>query len=377
MKNLKQFPKKNRFSYLFFKFLCFLLFIFQSTVSYANELNTCTCKDTVDVFVDGSTGFVDLDPALLYDGDGLACNFDSIALGSSGSIINCNRITSIVPIKVNTFFQTNPVDSCESIIRVSGNCACWDANGDGIKQISEDTNLDGVVNFHDCRPCWDLDFDNRADIFEDTNFDGVIDILDCCWDTNRDGFSYPSEDLNNDGVYDSRDCGMGPLVNVQDLITFMDPCACGDPNNCEVGGVTYFHDVMTIPGGGNTISAGLDIRVLSSTDFYIDVPCTGIALSTPNFGVTGTPVVEITPGVYELEFWRPSGIVPTFSVIVDGSSTATAPPSTFEPVCFQEDCIINPIPTMGEWGLIVLGLLILIFGVKALASRTSYATSKT
>lgn len=365
-----KFPKNNFYS-SFCKVLSTFIFVcLAQASSHANDALTCNCKDTVDIFVDGATGFTNIDPATLYDGTQIACNYDSIGFtgNSGGTAVNCNNIGRSGLRPITLFSNQIPLDTCSTFVRISGNCACWDLNSDGIAQSNEDINLDGRIDFHDCIACWDLDRDGRADIEEDTNGDFVIDNNDCCWDSNADGFNYPSEDINNDGVYDSRDCGIGPFITQQDLITFMDPCKCDDPANCEVSGVTYFHDLMTVPGSG-TITAGLDIRVRSSTDFYVDVPCTGGSLSEPSFGAGGTPMIETSPGVYELEFWRPSGILPTFTIMVDGAGGYTAPAATFEPLCFQVDCEIKPIPTMGEWGLISLSLLLLIFGVGSIKER--------
>ena len=121
---------------------------------------------------------------------------------------------------------------------------------------------------------------------------------------------------------------------------------------------------MRIPSSG-TIPSGLDIRVANSSSFYIAVPCDGGIL---NAAISGTPIPEISPGVYALEYWRPSGILPTFSV-VEGGNITTAPPATFAPVCNQVDCIPEPIPTMGEWALLIFGLLILNISVVLLQRK--------
>ena len=67
--------------------------------------------------------------------------------------------------------------------------------------------------------CWDLDGNGMADESEDINGDGNVDVLDCqgapgqdgadgqdCWDLNANGEPDPEEDLNGDGAVNVEDC---------------------------------------------------------------------------------------------------------------------------------------------------------------------------
>lgn len=145
-------------------------------------------------------------------------------------------------------------------------------------------------------------------------------------------------------------------------LMFGDPCSCSDLRNCDIGGVTYFHDTLTVtPTGGTT---GLTITAdAGATNFFTSVTCFGGG--TPQVISSGTPIPE-TPagsGIYKIEFWRPSGIVPTLSVTESGTKS-TLPASTFQPVCTTQACLPpEPIPTMSQWGLIIFGLLLLNLGV--------------
>jgi len=151
-------------------------------------------------------------------------------------------------------------------------------------------------------------------------------------------------------------------------LTFSDPCSCTDAANCDDAAGTgnfYFHDVLRIPGGTGTTTAGLDIRFNSGVDFFIDVPCRG-GLSLPSFGAAGTRIPETSPGVYEIDFWRLSGVAPTNVVVLESGATTMVPAAVFQPVCNEADCAVvavEPIPTMSEWGLLIFGLLILNLGV--------------
>ncbi len=131
---------------------------------------------------------------------------------------------------------------------------CWDTNGNGVNDPSEDTNADGFFDALDCKgavgtagatgaagingtngtngtngiSCWDTNGNGANDPSEDTNADGIFDALDCkgavgtagatgaagingtngisCWDTNGNGVNDPSEDTNADGLFDALDC---------------------------------------------------------------------------------------------------------------------------------------------------------------------------
>lgn len=148
-------------------------------------------------------------------------------------------------------------------------------------------------------------------------------------------------------------------------LNFLDPCSCDDPLNCDIMGVTYFHDTLVVTAAGVT---GLSITtVAGATDFFTDVPCSGGALTPVP---TGTLIPE-TPsgsGIYKLEFWRPSGAVPTLSVEEVGAVTAV-PMVTFDPACFQEDC--NPIPTMSQWALVILAMIMASIGLVFMKNRNS------
>ena len=139
---------------------------------------------------------------------------------------------------------------------------------------------------------------------------------------------------------------------------FQDPCACDDPRNCASGGMTLFHDTLTVMGApGLTLTA-----VAGAADFFSAVECFG-GVNTVIPAGTVIPETPAGSGMYKIEFWRPSGAVPTLSVN-DGVTDHVVPASTFEPVCTDAACTPTPpIPTMSEWGLILFGLLIINLGV--------------
>ena len=68
--------------------------------------------------------------------------------------------------------------------------ACWDVNGDGVNDVSEDVNGDGN---YDALDCAGADGQDGAD--------GVA-----CWDINGNGVGDSGEDVNGDGSFDALDC---------------------------------------------------------------------------------------------------------------------------------------------------------------------------
>lgn len=142
-----------------------------------------------------------------------------------------------------------------------------------------------------------------------------------------------------------------------DKLTFKDPCHCADPQNCISGNNHYFHDVIRIPSSG-AIASGLEIKVNNSSYIFSKVPCTGGRLVAPT---NSTAFREVATGVYELEFWRPAGSLPSLSVIENNRIT-TVPPAVFSPICTYESCNshrVANIPTMSEWGKLIFMLLVL------------------
>lgn len=85
---------------------------------------------------------------------------------------------------------------------------CWDTNENGVNDISEDVNSDGVFDAMDCQG---NDGTNGLDGSNGIN----------CWDTNGNGVNDVSEDTNSDGVFDALDCqgsGTTPVTSSFDLI---------------------------------------------------------------------------------------------------------------------------------------------------------------
>ncbi len=134
-----------------------------------------------------------------------------------------------------------------------------------------------------------------------------------------------------------------------------DPCSCGDPLNIiDAGGmITHFHDfVMVTSGPGET----WEISSLNSGAIF-DAGLAAIPV--------GTVLPEIAPGVYRLDLFHPDGV--GFNVTVDRTAGGGPFPLTTGGTC--SGCPLVGIPTMGQWGLIILALLLLSFATVFMMRR--------
>ena len=170
-------------------------------------------------------------------------------------------------------------------------------------------------------------------------------------------------------------CRPALTIKSANELMFGDPCSCTDPRNCDINGVTYFHDTLTVTPTGAGAS-GLTIQaVAGATNFFTAVPCFGGGAS-PTLIAAGTTIPEtaVGSGVYKIEFWRPSGVIPTLSVMESGVITAV-PANTFQPVCTTEACNPSaPIPTMSQWGLMIFGLMLLNLSIFLIQRRDKVIT---
>ena len=132
---------------------------------------------------------------------------------------------------------------------------CWDTNGDGVNDSSEDTNNDGAWNALDCAGADGADGNDGADGTDGTN--GIN-----CWDTNGDGVNDSSEDTNNDGAWNALDCAGADGADGQ------------DGTQGSVGAVMYIYNGQTCPAGWNTQQINVAIFGGAAVDAcYTDSPC--------------------------------------------------------------------------------------------------------
>lgn len=161
------------------------------------------------------------------------------------------------------------------------------------------------------------------------------------------------------------------------------PISLDDPTDCSQlittpEGVDLFRDVLTI----TSIPNAPPIFVLTAnnnSDGFLDMDGNPYASPTffvvEGFGAADESVnfvqslTMVAPGVFELPFYRAPGS--TVDIALSGTpfmSDSAAPT--------LESCQASAIPTVSEWGVMILALILLLFGIvlirnRALTSQTA------
>ena len=156
-----------------------------------------------------------------------------------------------------------------------------------------------------------------------------------------------------------------PVINLE----LSDPCACGNPNNIledpdedpndVTASVAFFAEVVTVdvPVGGTVVG----VTDAGNTGIFDAAGAPSNAVFTNNGDTNGDGFEEWTADF----FHAPDvGYTLTVSVDIDGVITELF----IENSCSQ--CIdISNIPTVGEWGLVMLGLLMSITAIVGIRQR--------
>ena len=168
---------------------------------------------------------------------------------------------------------------------------CWDLDGDGTKDASEDTNNDGQWNALDCKG-------PKGD-----NGDDGLAGLDC-WDLDGDGVKDAGEDINNDGDWSGLDCrglashNLAPVVDAGD-------------DQSKVG---------LIESGGCVFGI-----------------CYGAYLLACEFDISGNVQDDEFTG-YLAHKWGPASQTSIFSSVDDLNTHVTI-------------AVLSPVPIVGDFGL--------------------------
>lgn len=139
-------------------------------------------------------------------------------------------------------------------------------------------------------------------------------------------------------------CEIGAVESMNNL-EVSDPCFCGNPKNIELADGTFlFNDTLIVISSiGPVTLLTTDMNLLDASGDPIDA---------------GTSfILDSNTGEYKLEIFTESGASSNIEISnVFGTVGFTAGGCS---AC-------EVVPTMGEWGLICLGLLLLIFGVSSI-----------
>lgn len=157
------------------------------------------------------------------------------------------------------------------------------------------------------------------------------------------------------------------FLDVEDIVipacppSAFDPCSCSNPNVYNADGtVQYWADTMVF-----NVTPGASVYLCDNRngDGFLDpafAPYTQGSLLGTDSDMDG--IIEVpffnTPGEDIDISWSTSDACDVVESFFGGCSIAVTA------------CIVNPIPTLGQWGLMVLGLCLLITGV--LAYRSGY-----
>jgi hypothetical protein len=131
-------------------------------------------------------------------------------------------------------------------------------------------------------------------------------------------------------------------------LSFGYPCRCEAVERVE--GLNYFRDTLVID---TPTEQTILLSTANAQDFY----------SAPGVEMTyGTPITEGPVGTYKLEFYKLSNVQAAGSVTLNGGQPFPILEEDLELCNLYVDCPAL-IPTMGQWGIIILGMIMLIISI--------------
>jgi len=138
-----------------------------------------------------------------------------------------------------------------------------------------------------------------------------------------------------------------------------DPCSCRPENITDATGtVLFWYDELTFVGNPSTT-----VTVQSSNGpGFLDT--SSMAPHAGLLGTTDAPAGSST-GTLVIPFFRTPGAM-TNVTLVDGNGATTTLMSTCD---LSVDVCANIVPTLGEWAIMILGLLMMICSVIALRTK--------
>jgi len=146
------------------------------------------------------------------------------------------------------------------------------------------------------------------------------------------------------------------VIDCLDMMSFSlnDPCNCSNPSNTTSSdGTVLFEDKLIIdasmyPAGTIPSVTAVDLNLLDAGGTAVTA-----AMATSN-------IVPLGGGMFSLQFYTLPNNPSTLTVKVGGDSETVTTESC-------SPCVV--VPTMGQWGLICLSLLLMIFGLVAIKEK--------
>jgi hypothetical protein len=128
-------------------------------------------------------------------------------------------------------------------------------------------------------------------------------------------------------------------------MSFSDPCRCDNPLNTTLGNMILLEDTLIVDAFPGQI---VQFSAAGSSDFLDE---NGDLITNDTFFDEGPA------GMYKLQFYRPSGVQPVIMITFNDGTPILVPEGDVAL------CICAGIPTLSQWGIIVLSMMMLIFGV--------------
>jgi hypothetical protein len=150
---------------------------------------------------------------------------------------------------------------------------------------------------------------------------------------------------------------MACLMNFSSInLMFNDPCDCDQVVKFE--GLFYLRDTQLVTTEEPV--SNVNFYAAGSADFY----------QTPGVEMPdGEPFIQVSPTMYKLEFFKLSNVQAVGFVTANDSDVPVMIPEAALEFCFVNlDCPAL-IPTLGQWGIILLSILLLIVGVVGVRQR--------
>ena len=153
---------------------------------------------------------------------------------------------------------------------------------------------------------------------------------------------------DSNGCMDTMTVTVFDCLDGMDVLSITDPCNCSNPNNIELpDGRFIFNDTLRV------MSSTSPVTLSATDDFLLDDQGDAIPLNT-------VFTLNTTTGMYELVVYTVAD--QSSSIMI--SNGVSAVPFVVGPCAV---CIV--IPTMGEWGVMCLSLLLMIMEVVVMRQR--------
>ena len=320
------------------------------------------CFSKIIVEYNETTGSVEICAGIFNKGSFDNCTAEEeivLTLGLSGGtvedatpsmIFKCDDGISLYPLDIFVTDTAGNSDFCSVELQVDGDCGT-------LTEAIEPIDPRPIPNITDPDPsCNPVDITTEAvtgvgdsDILQFfSNLDPLTSIADPTSLTTGTYFIRISDKVTSCFTTASTMVVVNQCLDQMDVISITDPCNCDNPDNITFAdGTILFIDTLKVT------SAVAPVTLSMTDDNLLDQAGNPIPVNTPF-------VFNALTNMYKLIIYTEQSI-PSNIEVSNGVSTI---PYSVAP-CSR--CV--PIPTMGQWGLICLSLLLMIVGLVAIKEK--------